>query len=113
MKYEVSGFWFFWRTKHRDNQHNNRKEPQEERPIINQTPPEEVKPIDELKPVITYDTVTTNETEPFSPVYVEDASLDRGTEVITQYGVNGIRTITSYVTYTDGTSGYVLVLGFN
>src|ERR1700733_8762208 len=55
------------------------------------------------KPVVTHKTVNTTESVAFSSTTANDASLAKGTTKVTVAGVNGVRTHTYDVTYTDGT----------
>src|SRR5256885_2045250 len=53
------------------------------------------------KPVITTHNVDENEVIPFSSTTVDDPNLAKGTTKITTAGVNGRKTLTYEVTYTD------------
>ena len=54
------------------------------------------------KPVVTTKTETKTESIAFKTVRQDDPTLEKGKEVVAQNGVNGTRTITYTVTYTDG-----------
>jgi glycerophosphoryl diester phosphodiesterase len=53
-------------------------------------------------PVITTEDVTQVEAIPFQRVNIDDPALPIGTNVVTQQGVDGSRTVVYTVTYTDG-----------
>jgi resuscitation-promoting factor RpfB len=55
-----------------------------------------------LAPIITKETETATEAIPFTKTTVYDASRKKGTSVVTTAGVNGVKTLTYEVTYTDG-----------
>lgn len=54
------------------------------------------------KPKITSDTITTTESVPFETTEVNDSSLSKGSSRTTTEGVDGVRTHTYKVTYSDG-----------
>lgn len=54
------------------------------------------------QPVIRTENITTTETVAFTTSRVNDPNLDKGTEVVSVAGVNGVRTIITQFTYTDG-----------
>ena len=56
----------------------------------------------ESKPVITTKIITDTKAVPFKTIYKNDSNLAKGTTKITTNGINGVRTIKSRVTYTDG-----------
>ena len=53
-------------------------------------------------PVVTTETVTETEAMPFETVRRDDASMDLGKEAVTTKGVDGLKTLTYEVTFTDG-----------
>lgn len=53
-------------------------------------------------PVVTTKEVTETEAVPFTSTTVEDPSMTKGTSQITTAGVNGTKTLTYLVTYSDG-----------
>ncbi|WIE55734.1 G5 domain-containing protein [Curtobacterium sp. MCBD17_003] len=53
-------------------------------------------------PIVTTKLVTTTAAIPFASTTLDDATRAKGTSVITTTGVNGVRTTTYRVTYTDG-----------
>lgn len=53
-------------------------------------------------PVVTVEIVTVTEPVPFDKVTVEDPGVAAGTSAVTTVGLNGVRTLTYDVTYTDG-----------
>ncbi|HEX7632854.1 MAG TPA: G5 domain-containing protein [Candidatus Saccharimonadales bacterium] len=53
-------------------------------------------------PPITYKDITETEPIPFESTTVDDATLAKGTTKVTTEGVNGVKTNTYKVTYTDG-----------
>jgi resuscitation-promoting factor RpfB len=55
-----------------------------------------------LTPVVTTEIVTVTEMIPFNRVRRDDPSMDAGTEVVTTGGVNGVKTLTYEVAFTDG-----------
>jgi hypothetical protein len=64
--------------------------------------PKQEKAAQIVKPEKTYADVQETETIPFGSVRQNDASLDKGTDEVTTYGVDGVRTKTFHVTYVDG-----------
>ena len=56
----------------------------------------------EKKVVTTTKTTTATESIPFETEYQNDATLEKGKQVVVQYGQNGVRTITYKETYQDG-----------
>ena len=60
------------------------------------------KPTPTPAPVVTTKTETKTESIAFQTVRQDDPTLEKGKEVVAQNGVNGTRTITYTVTYTDG-----------
>ncbi len=64
----------------------------------------------EKVPVIKVENETKTEPVNFKTVRKEDSTLDKGKEVVTTKGVNGTRTITYKVTYTDGKETERIVL---
>jgi len=56
----------------------------------------------EKKVVTTTKTTTATESIPFETEYQNDATLEKGKQVVAQYGQNGVRTITYKETYQDG-----------
>ncbi|MEH7383374.1 G5 domain-containing protein [Bacillus sp. JJ1533] len=54
------------------------------------------------KDTVTTKTTTASESIPFLTVYQNDASLEKGKQVVVQNGVNGTKTITYKETYTNG-----------
>ena len=54
-------------------------------------------------PVVVRKTVTATQRIPYSTRRVNDPNLAKGTEKVRTAGVNGVRTVTYEVTYTDGT----------
>ena len=59
-----------------------------------------VKPA-EKAPVITTKTTTETQSIPFDSKTVDDSSLDKGTTKVTTVGVNGVKTLTYQITYSD------------
>ena len=53
-------------------------------------------------PVVTTETVTETEAIPFERVRRDDASIDLGEEAVTTKGVDGVKTLTYEVVFTDG-----------
>jgi len=53
-------------------------------------------------PVVTTETVTETEAIPFEKVRRDDASMDLGEEAVTTKGVDGVKTLTYEVVFTDG-----------
>ena len=53
-------------------------------------------------PVITTKDVTTTTSIPFETTRTPDATREVGTEVVVNDGVNGVRTVVTRITYTDG-----------
>ena len=66
------------------------------------TPPPTPPPAPAPKPVVTTKTETKTESIAFKTERQDDPTLEKGKEVVAQNGVNGTRTITYTVTYTDG-----------
>lgn len=66
------------------------------------TPTPTPKPTPTPAPVVTTKTETKTESIAFQTVRQDDPTLEKGKEVVAQNGVNGTRTITYTVTYTDG-----------
>ncbi|MEK7599904.1 MAG: G5 domain-containing protein [Patescibacteria group bacterium] len=59
--------------------------------------------IDKRKPTITTKTETETQPVPFTSSTVEDPALTKGSTTIRTAGVNGVKTLTYKVTYSDGT----------
>lgn len=54
------------------------------------------------KPVVTEETTTKTEPIPFTTIRQDNADMDKGTEKVIQEGVDGVKTITTVTTKTDG-----------
>lgn len=54
------------------------------------------------KPKITKETITETEEIPFESTTTNDGSLDKGKTKITSQGINGVKTFTYEIVYTDG-----------
>lgn len=78
-----------------------------EDPLIIEELPKEIEPpvIDkkeEPRPVITNETITTTQAIDYKTLTQEDASRDKGAQVVTQQGQPGVREIVVELTYIDG-----------
>ncbi|WP_084469431.1 G5 domain-containing protein [Jiangella gansuensis] len=71
-------------------------------PPVTATPEPTPTPTPTPTPVVTVEAVTETEAIPFEQRTVEDPELDLGTSAITTTGVDGVRTLTYEVVFTDG-----------
>lgn len=71
-------------------------------PPLHSTPPVNTPKQTPHKPVVTTKIETSTEPISFDSQTVDDASLPSGTDTVTQVGVNGVKTTTYSVTYSDG-----------
>lgn len=70
--------------------------------VTTQPPVKPTEPVKPKDPVVTTKNVTTTEVIKFTTKKINDATLEKGKEVVSTKGMNGEKTIVTEITYSDG-----------